>query len=198
MTAGRNRAFDKDDVLESAMTVFWQNGYANTSFADLTTVTGVNKPSLYAAFGNKEQLFVAALELYSRERIRPIYQTLLNTSIPLHERLHTYFTAVAQLFCESDSTVGCMNVNSICELAGDGMSEAAFQTITSHVHTMQQTLTDLFAAEQANGTLSGQSTPQTLALFLISINSGIAVQARSGTKSDELEGMIAHAVQSFR
>ena len=64
MVAGRPRKFDKEHALEAAMLVFWRNGYSGTSLADLTNAMAINKPSMYAAFGNKEQLFKASLEQY--------------------------------------------------------------------------------------------------------------------------------------
>ncbi len=63
-TIGRPRAFDMDKALESALEVFWRKGYDGTSLTDLTEAMGINKPSLYAAFGNKEQLFLKAIEFY--------------------------------------------------------------------------------------------------------------------------------------
>ena len=82
MAAGRPRAFDKEKALEAAMLVFWRNGYAGTSMADLTDAMGINKPSLYAAFGNKEQLFVAAVEQYMR-LISPSLDYLYAPDLPL-------------------------------------------------------------------------------------------------------------------
>ena len=64
MTAGRHRSFDKDNALEKAMLIFWKNGYPGTSLTELTNVMGINKSSLYAAFGNKEGLFNQAIEFY--------------------------------------------------------------------------------------------------------------------------------------
>ena len=61
MAIGRPRAFDKDQALDQAVHVFWEKGYEGTSIADLTAAMGINPPSLYAAFGNKEALFVVEL-----------------------------------------------------------------------------------------------------------------------------------------
>ena len=65
---GRPRAFDMDQALDQALHVFWEKGYAGTSIADLTEAMGINPPSLYAAFGNKEKLFKKALDRYEDER----------------------------------------------------------------------------------------------------------------------------------
>ena len=70
MKAGRPRSFCTDTALDRAMTVFWRRGYEGASLAELTDAMGINSPSLYAAFGNKEGLFRAVLERYD-ERRRP-------------------------------------------------------------------------------------------------------------------------------
>src|ERR1700730_15623897 len=62
--SGRPREFDANDALQRALQVFWKKGYVGTSLSDLTEAMGINRPSLYAAFGNKEQLFRRVLELY--------------------------------------------------------------------------------------------------------------------------------------
>ena len=71
---GRPREFDLDDALAAALRVFWRNGYEAASMAELTAAMGITKPSLYAAFGNKEALFHKALDLYEREKLA--YMTL--------------------------------------------------------------------------------------------------------------------------
>ncbi len=65
MPSGRPRAFDLEQALDSALKVFWRKGYEGASLPDLTKAMGINRPSLYAAFGNKEELFRKALDRYS-------------------------------------------------------------------------------------------------------------------------------------
>src|SRR5713226_503112 len=68
MAMGRPREFDLPQALDQALQVFWRNGYEGASIADLTAAMGINPPSLYAAFGNKEELFRKALDRYAEER----------------------------------------------------------------------------------------------------------------------------------
>src|SRR5882757_5363678 len=68
MKMGRPREFDTDQALDKALNVFWRNGYEGTSIADLTEAMGINPPSLYSAFGNKEKLFRKALDRYVQQR----------------------------------------------------------------------------------------------------------------------------------
>jgi AcrR family transcriptional regulator len=85
---GRPREFDVEAALAAALRVFWQRGYEGASMAELTAEMGIAKPSLYAAFGNKEELFRKALDLYEREKMAYMSEALKEpTSRQLAERL---------------------------------------------------------------------------------------------------------------
>ena len=73
---GRPREFDVDDALETAMELFWRKGYEGTSLTDLTEGMGITKPSLYGVFGNKEGLFLKALERYERTKMNFFHEAL--------------------------------------------------------------------------------------------------------------------------
>src|SRR5688572_33136097 len=73
---GRPRSFDRDKALERAMHVFWKQGYEATSLNDLTRAMRINPPSLYAAFGDKEHLYLEALERYQRSRLESVAKWL--------------------------------------------------------------------------------------------------------------------------
>ena len=197
MGAGRPRAFDKEKALEAATLVFWRNGYAGASMADLTQAMAINKPSLYAAFGNKEQLFVAALEQYMVEYATPCLDYLYAPDQPLDERLYAHFKSVSQRVCHPDLPRGCLLANSTCEAGGDSISPAGRSLIAHIGEETQQRLTEFFAAEQAKGAISDQLSPEALALYLMSIGSGMAVLARSGATRSQLEEMMEHVVATF-
>src|SRR6201992_3293296 len=76
MAMGRPREFDTETALDLALHVFWRKGYEGASMADLTEAMGITKPSLYAAFGNKEALFCKTLDLYEREKLAYVGQAL--------------------------------------------------------------------------------------------------------------------------
>lgn len=197
MAAGRPRAFDKEKALEAAMHVFWRNGYVGTSMTDLTDAMAINKPSLYAAFGNKEQLFVTATEQYMREYAAPCLDCLYTPEQPLSERIDAYLKSVSQRVCHPDLPQGCLLVNSTCE-SGDGGISPAGRSLVAHIsEKTQQQMTAFFAEEQAKGAISRQRSPEALALTLMSITSGLAVLARSGATLSQLEEMIEHVVASF-
>ena len=197
MTVGRQRSFDKELALETAMHDFWQNGYTNTSLVDLTQVMGINKPSLYAAFGNKEQLFISALEQYAQQYVLPTFDLLLTPNLPLEQRLRAYLKSVARLFCQPGLPTGCLIVSSTCEFAGVGMPQTAHQFISNFNEIAKQKLIDFFSMEQTEGNLKSKSPPLALALYLMSINGGIAVLIRDGIPLAELDTMIEHVVQTM-
>lgn len=194
MVAGRPREFDKENALEAAMLVFWRNGYPGTSMADLTRAMAINKPSLYAAYGNKEQLFMAALEQYINQYSSPIFDNLLAADQSLEQRLTAYLQSAARLYSRPDLPAGCMMANSACESAGDGVPQSAQSMIANLNQEGEQRFVDFFAQEQALGNLADQSSPRTLAQFLMSITSGMAVLSRSGVNLDQIDDLIEYVV----
>src|SRR5215468_8620245 len=87
---GRPRAYDPDVALTRAMDVFWKDGFAGTSLDELSAATGMNRPSLYGAFGDKRELYIKAYQHY-RERSRAGMVDLLNQGLPLRRLLHRVF-----------------------------------------------------------------------------------------------------------
>jgi AcrR family transcriptional regulator len=197
MAAGRHRAFDTEQALEAAMLVFWRNGYPGTSMADLTQAMAINKPSLYAAFGNKEQLYMAALEQYINQHSFPILDKLFVPDQPLGQRLYDYFRSIARQYCDPNLPSGCMVANSTCESAGEGIPQNAHGLISDINQTARQRLVDFFREEQAKGALRSQSSPRALANYLMSISSGMAVLSRNGATAAELDELIEHVVPTM-
>ena len=105
---GRPREFDVDEALAAALRVFWTKGYEGASLSDLTEAMGITRPSLYAAFGNKEALFHKALDLYEREKLAYVGEALAApTSREVVERLLRGALAMQTSECEPK---GCMRV----------------------------------------------------------------------------------------
>ena len=123
MTAGRKREFDEDQALKAAMQLFWEKGYAGTSMADLTTRMGINKPSLYAAFGNKEQLHRRALELYGKRYGGANLAILQDQGLPAGERLEKFLDAVVRMQFDENLPMGCLVTACAGEAAGGTMPE---------------------------------------------------------------------------
>jgi AcrR family transcriptional regulator len=198
MTAGRRRSFDEAQALETAMRVFWRRGYQGTSLSDLTAALGINKPSLYAAFGNKEQLFARALAHYGHHHGLPLVTHLLEPAdAPLRERVRAYLTAAARLLTDPALPGGCLVAQSSCEAGGGGLPDAALRSLAGVRGETRRVLAEVFAREQAAGRLAAGHDPEALARYLMTLMMGMAAMARGGTDLAALAPVIDLAVEAF-
>ena len=109
---GRPRSFDKAEALEKAMHIFWRDGYGDASLADLCSAMGLTKPSLYAAYGNKEALFLSALDRYMDDCIRPAIEPLLFADTA-RDGIRTLLRDSVNALCDGETPLGCMIANSV-------------------------------------------------------------------------------------
>lgn len=191
---GRPRGFDRDVALRRAMEVFWELGYDGASMSDLTTAMGINSPSLYAAFGDKEALFRAAVELYGRSEGS-------YTARALREQPTAYAAIEAMLrdniaaYTDPRLPNGCMVV-----LAG-----ATYATRTASVREFltearRHTTADI-RARLDRGVTEGDLAPDTetasLAMLYSTVLYGLSIQARDGVGPDELSAAVDSAMQTL-
>jgi len=106
----RPKKFDRDQVLNAAMVQFWTHGYHATSMRDLSAATGLQPGSLYLAFQNKRNLFIAALELYINQRLN-IIKAIFETDEPALARFRNYFDLIIKSSLSKDGYKGCLMVN---------------------------------------------------------------------------------------
>ncbi|WP_054025267.1 TetR/AcrR family transcriptional regulator [Bacillus sp. FJAT-28004] len=113
---GRTREFDEEKVLEAAMQLFWEKGYEATSLSDLTSKMGIQRPSIYSAFGDKKELFEAALRKYTMSRASLI-RTRLQNHPTVKEAFRTFFEGIVAEEYAEDRSRGCFCINTMVELA---------------------------------------------------------------------------------
>lgn len=195
--AGRHRSFDIDVALEKAMRIYWKNGYSNTSLEEIIQAIGITKPSLYAAFGNKEQLFIAALGHYLQQYLQPNFAHLTHPTHSLEDRLSNCLRSIARLFTPPNSPGGCLFAHSLCEFTADGMPEQATALMDELNQQQEEMLINFFSEEMAKGNIKSESSPRAVALFFMSVNGGIAALARIGTSLEDLDLMIDHGVKKL-
>jgi len=198
MKAGRHRTFDKDIALDQAMQVFWTNGYPGTSLADLTNAMGINKPSLYAAFGNKEKLYQSALERYVEKHGVIHAQLLFSQGKSLNSRLQNYLTSIAKMLTDPELPGGCMVCISTSEIGGNCIPTAALQSVFEINESTKSTLTAFFESEIALGNIASSSSAAVLANYLLSLQFGLSVMARNGAKFLELSQIIELSTENFK
>lgn len=197
MSAGRQRQFLKEEALSRAMEVFWRKGYSGTSLSDLTEAMGINKPSLYAAFGNKEKLFVSAINEYVEQYGAPHFEKLLNGEASLRERVKAYLVSIANMVTNAKLPGGCLVADSTCEAGSSCLPEGAEETILSINTASTKAFVGFFRDEQSKGHIESPASPDVLADYLLALQFGLAVMARNGIKRTRLEQMIDHAAKHF-
>lgn len=166
----RQREFDKEKALENAMELFWEKGYAATSISDLTTIMGIQRPSLYATFGDKEKLFEAALRKYTNLHATLI-RTKLQSTTSVKEAFRNLFEELIEEEYKNKASKGCFCINTIVELAPH---DEKFEILTRE-HEMylsvifQETLLKGIKSGELESNLDVKALAHTLVVTLIGI-----------------------------
>jgi len=190
MAGGRKLEFDKQQALDAAMQIFWEKGYAGASLSDLTQGMGINKPSMYATFGNKEALFMQAIEHYVENyaKLHEQYLTAPNTS--LKRRLKNYLMSVIVGQCEEEKPKGCYISLCVSEAASESMPDKALQLINKVGNFALILLTEFFEQDGEARKLNLGTSAEQKALFIVSMLHGTAAMARAGKTVGELESVV--------
>ncbi|HEY5739309.1 MAG TPA: TetR/AcrR family transcriptional regulator [Gammaproteobacteria bacterium] len=188
---GRPREFDENRVLEAAMNAFWNKGYEATSLAELCRVTGLNKGSLYQAFGDKHSLFMRALTHYSEMEYREVMAVAVQHESPLAR-----IRAIVRKICDDAcGGRGCMINNSMVELAPhDPEVKAALQTFGEQ---RMQGLTGVIGAAQLVGEIRAELEPRKLARQLMMTLAGAAAMSKGFLSNDETNETLAALIDSW-
>jgi AcrR family transcriptional regulator len=193
MGAGRPRSFEKNEALDAAMEVFWRKGYEGASMVDLTTAMGINSPSLYAAFGNKKELFKAVLDHYDNDRAGFLAEVLDQpTARAAAER---FLYGVVDHVTDPNDPPGCLLVQSGLT-CGDEASGIPTE-LAQHRAATELTLRERFECAKGNNELPKGSSPAALARYLVTMSNGLAVQAASGVPRKDLRQIVKMALVAF-
>jgi AcrR family transcriptional regulator len=193
MTAGRPRQFDYDDALEKAMHVFWSKGFEGTSMPDLTEAMGMNRPSIYAAFGNKEELFRKALERYTEQSLAA-FRDLLDAPT-VREGLERLFCGSADKFACKERPRGCLAVQGALVGSADAANVCA--DTAKQREAMVDVLRERFERGLKEGDLKAGTDTAGLARFYVTILQGMAVQSASGVACADLKAIAHRALEAL-
>ena len=196
MTAGNSKtrpgppkAFDIDDALHAAMIVFWQKGFDGASLSDLTEAMGINRPSLYATFGDKQSLYLRSLDWYDKQGKLMFIESAKEPGARrfVEQLLH----AIADLYSRPDLPPGCffiqsaISTSSLSHFARDETGRRRWRNELALRHHLK-----LFA----NDELPPQLTVEQLAGYITAIGNALAVRAADGAKRSELYRIVETAM----
>jgi AcrR family transcriptional regulator len=191
--SGRTREFDVDEALDRALEVFWTCGYEGATLPELTAAMGINRPSLYAAFGNKEQLFRKALDRYQMGPMSFLAEALRKPTA--RAVVEAIFSGFVRMQRDRDKARGCLIVSGA--LTAGEEAETVRRDLAQLRQAIVKTLRERFKRAVQDGDLAAGTDCATLARYTATVLNGLAVQAASGTTEKELRLVAALAMQAW-
>jgi TetR/AcrR family transcriptional regulator, copper-responsive repressor len=188
---GRPRAYDMETALKEATDTFWRGGYSGTSFDEISTATGVNPPSLYAAFGNKRALYLKSLAYYWDVSLGATRKALAKDR-PLAESLMLAYEAALSIYFSGRHARGCFVIGTaIAEAVEDA---AIRKSIAEGLGKIDVDFEARFRLAIDKGELKQDADPLALAIVASATMHSIAVRARAGARRAELLEIARQAV----
>jgi AcrR family transcriptional regulator len=193
MVRGRPRAFDTEEALDRVLPVFWRDGFEGASVQALADAAGVSKPSLYAAYGNKEALYLAALERYS-EHYGLERGHALDAEPDGREAVRQFLYDVVDAYTDSTHPAGCLVVTGTTTCDSPAVPDAVREALCIALRSGADRLACRLARAQQEGQLSSNIEIPALATYFNTLVAGLGVQAKGGATRDELRGVVDAAM----
>jgi AcrR family transcriptional regulator len=193
MPSGRTRQFDADEALGRALEVFWARGYEGATLPELTRAMGINRPSLYAAFGNKEQLFRKALDRYRTGPLSFLAEALKQPTA--RAVVEAVFSGFVRMQRDRDRARGCLIVSGALACGEEG--EPVRRDLARLRQAAVTALRERFERAVHEGDLPAGADCATLARYVATVLNGLAVQAASGATEEELRRVAAMAMRAW-
>lgn len=189
---GRPRAYDADTAIAQAMTAFWQFGYSATSLDQLSDATDMNRPSLYAAFGDKRALYLQTLDRYT-ERSKETIAKALDPSLSLAEGLQRFYDyALASYVPAGDPARGCYLIGTaVTEALGD---EEVRKRLAAALREFERMVAVRIQQAHDDGEIDAAADPQALAMIALAVLYSLAIRSRAGESRAVLRSVVATAI----
>lgn len=193
-TRGRPRSFDRDVALERAMLLFWRRGFEATSISDLTAEMGITPPSLYAAFGDKERLFLEAVQRYL-DQSSGCSDQIFAEEATARGAIDRLLRSAAEGLTRTDRPSGCMIVTAATNCCPESAGIQA--GLARHRAEAAERLRARIAQGVADGELTADTDVAGLATFYTTVIQGMTVQARDGAARETLLAAAAAAMRAW-
>src|ERR1700712_4644898 len=183
----RVREFDTDAAVEAALVAFRHSGFAGTSIQDLVDATGVGRGSLYGAFGNKDGLYLAAIDRYRQTYSDPLI-ALLGTTAPVRELIREIFVGLVDEIVKDGVRLACLIVSAATERLHQDIQVA--KRIRSTTQALEDAFTTLIARAQSDGQISNGGEPRHHARLLVMATHGLRVSGAINPDRDWLMSVV--------
>jgi AcrR family transcriptional regulator len=192
---GRPRAFDPETALDRAMDVFWAEGFAAASLDGLSAAMGLNRPSLYGAFGDKRALYLQAYRHY-REQLRDSFAPLLAADAPIRDKLRRILNAALDLYLTGDAGPrGCFTV---LTASSDVVADPEIRAVVAEaIEATDRALERMFADARQKGELAAGADPKRLARMTSAAFHTLSIRARAGLPRTAIEPIIDDAAATI-
>lgn len=182
-----------DQALDRALEVFWRKGFEGASICDLTAAMGINPPSLYAAFGNKEALFRSALDRYAETKSGFIREALDKPKA--RDAVAALLHGTARSLTDKSNPAGCLLVQGV---AGAGEhAQCIRDELCARRAAAETSIRERLKRAKAEGDLPADADPAMLARYVSTITQGMSVQAAAGASRKELERVVEMALRAW-
>jgi len=190
----RQKEFDRDKAVESALATFRKNGFGATTTDDLRLAMGIGRQSFYDTFKGKRGTYLEALRKYNSDRVHGYFEIFRQSGSPL-KALEGILTSIS-IESPKDRTLACLGVSSICEF---GASDAEVSSINdATASSIKSVLGKLILEAKNKREIRSSLDPKETALYLLSVFSGMRVSARAGASPEELNAIAAIAIDGLR
>jgi AcrR family transcriptional regulator len=188
---GRPRAYEPSVALGKALDLFRTQGFAATSLDDLSEATGMNRPSLYGAFGDKRELYIKSYQRY-REEARAAMVDIFREEMPLRQRLERIFASALNIYLSGEAPRGCFTVvTAASEAVGDPEIRAM---VLDGLTELDKAFANCFRRAREKGELPESADPAPLAQIASATVHTIAIRSRAGVPRKELEAIVKGAI----
>lgn len=193
-SAGRPRSFDREQLIEKVMHLFWDRGYRDLSFNEIATATGLTRASLYNSFKSKEALFFEALQNYSSSTPDVLF-TKVKDGEPVGPVFYQVFAHAAKLRASEEKKRGCFTVNCFAELAGDDTTVG--QELANLMEEKRAVIVRLIDQAVRQKELPKDTDAETTANLVMAFLSGFSLFSKGGASEKTLFSMCTSFLQQI-
>lgn len=189
----RPTEFDRTEVLDRATRLFWERGFGGTSISDLEAATGIGRTSIYAAFGAKEDLFMAAIDHYDATYSVKL-RNALTSGAPVRQAIAHYFEELLEAFADPDLPLGCLVTNVAVE--GDRGTTRMGRRIAASITRAEDTFYKALRTAQIDGEIDPRADARSIARFLVTNTHGLSALAKAVSDIGALRDVVGVVLKS--